>query len=113
MKSQHGPSSLLYNKKRIQSITASEKKKGIAGDFSAFVMSSHTLKATHFKHGYFIISAAILTRKQSPHAAAPAHPDTPSLPFVQNTQKYMIKRPKRVGVEAESLLQSVWPRCTI
>lgn len=39
-------------------LSSEKKEKAIAGDFSAFVMSSHTLKATHFKHGYFIISAA-------------------------------------------------------
>lgn len=101
MKSQHGPSSLLYNKKRIQSITASKwfqrEKKGIAGDFSAFVMSSHTLKATHFKHGYFIISAAFDEDAKST-CRGPSTSGPHSLPFVQNTQKYMIKRPKRVGV---------------
>lgn len=62
----------MYNKKG--SITAAKlaSEKVIAGDFSAFVMSSHTLKATHLKHGYFIISAAF-DKEAKVHMPRPQH----------------------------------------
>lgn len=72
-------------------------------------MSSHTRKATHFKHGYFIVSAAFFFDEEakSPHAAAPSASGLPaSDSYKTHTQKDMVERSKRVFLSSSRKVSS-------
>lgn len=69
-----------YSSVQLQRLISGKrkKKKGIAGDFSAFSMSSHTLKGNTFLSMAISLFLLLLTRKQSPHARSPSASGLPA-----------------------------------